>query len=142
MESLNILARILRRSDRTADGCLLWRGAKSHGYGIIRLGTRHVDRRLERVHRTMWTLTFGEIEDELEITHTCGHRNCVEPTHLLKLTHVEAVGRGDTGAHNRAVLRCPHGHEYTESNLLTRKDGRRACKTCARQRRRERATPK
>lgn len=134
-EARNILVRILGKSERTADGCLLWMGARSKGYGVIRLGRLEIDRRLERVHRTMWTIQFGEIEPELEISHTCKHRNCVEPTHLLKLTHATIIERGDTGAYHRAIRQCPRGHSYDEENTRYRKDGRRVCRACARERR-------
>ncbi len=36
------------------------------------------------------------------------------------------------GGHNKAKTHCPAGHEYTEENTSLSKDGRRACRICAR----------
>ena len=33
----------------------------------------------------------------------------------------------------RAITHCPHGHEYTQSNTIVRKNGHRKCRECHRQ---------
>lgn len=40
----------------------------------------------------------------------------------------------DPGGRNRAKTHCPRGHEYDEENTRRDKIGRRACKTCHRER--------
>ena len=41
--------------------------------------------------------------------------------------------RSMNGANNRDKTHCPHGHAYTDDNLLTAdlKRGRRGCKACS-----------
>ncbi len=38
------------------------------------------------------------------------------------------------GAHWAAKTHCPHGHEYSGSNLIVGKDGRRRCRACKKER--------
>lgn len=133
-----LIARFSERTVTLDNGCLLWRGAKTHdGYGIVQIGSREDNsRRAVRLHRLIYFLAHGEIAPGLEISHTCGHRNCIAPEHLVAMDHAEVIERGQTGAHNRERARCPRGHAYDPSNTRHSKSGRRVCRECDRERKR------
>lgn len=120
-------------------GCVLWSGAKNHdGYGILRIGsTTDGTRRVVRAHRFVYFLTHGSIPDGFEISHTCAHRHCIEPAHLVAMKHAEIIERGNTGLLNKSRTTCPQGHPYAGSNLHHTPRGRRICRACDRERKRQ-----
>lgn len=132
--------RLHQRSILSTDGsgCLLWGGAKNHdGYGILRVGSStDGTRRVVRVHRFVYFLSFGEIPTGFEISHICAHRHCIEPTHLVAMKHAEIIERGDTGIVNRSRETCPRGHRYEGANMRYSPRGRRICRICDRERKR------
>jgi hypothetical protein len=76
------------------------------------------------------------------VDHICRVRHCVNPDHLEAVTQRENVRRGEkgmkgmvTGAMNRAKTECLRGHEYTDINTMTKKDGARSCRQCRADRR-------
>jgi hypothetical protein len=75
--------------ERTANGCLVWRGAKNkNGYGYVRNGARVV-----YVHRMTFEAAYGPIPASMEVCHRnvaplCS-RSCAEPTHLWLGTHAD-----------------------------------------------------
>lgn len=84
----DLLARLLARTERTSEGCLVWTGATTpKGYGRI-----NVLRRWWLVHRLLYALVNGDPPEGYEVDHTCHteactpgpcvHRRCLEPTHL------------------------------------------------------------
>lgn len=133
------------RVDRSdPDGCWLWTGSTTKGYGYVRInGASH------RVHRLAWVLTYGAIHPDREIDHRCHdsscrlgdqcpHRRCCNPAHLKSVTHVEnmAAERSSlgsiSGARQRAKLTCVRGHAYDEANTYVTPDGHRHCRACNR----------
>lgn len=81
----------------------------------------------------------GAIPSGLTIDHLCKVRRCVNPAHLEPVTRGENVLRGDTiTAANARKTHCPRGHEYDDANTYVCKRGLRSCRTCARERNRER----
>jgi len=104
--------------------CWLWTGAtQKSGYGGINIaGRRHL------VHRVAYEFVIGPIPDGLEIDHTCGTRNCVNPEHLEVVSHAENMRRGywTTKTH------CRNGHEFTPDNTKIEVGGYRRCLTCRR----------
>jgi hypothetical protein len=59
-------------------GCYLWQGSMSpNGYGVVNIGGR-----TQSAHRFSWEQTNGEIEDGLNILHSCDVRNCLNPDHM------------------------------------------------------------
>lgn len=78
----NSIADFLSKTKRDEQtGCLLWQGAKAHGYGYFKY-----NRKNWRVHRLAWTLVNGQIPVGYDIHHlpTCD-KSCCEPSHLESL---------------------------------------------------------
>lgn len=67
------------RIRREPSGCHIWTGAvTTHGYGNMYLGYGHS----RLAHRLAWEHHHGELASIQQITHTCGHRLCVNIDHL------------------------------------------------------------
>lgn len=62
----------------TESGCLLWEGASSRGYGVL-----NVKKKLQYVHRLMWELRNGPIQDGLCALHKCDVPSCINIEHLF-----------------------------------------------------------
>lgn len=125
---MSVVERLLARSVR--DGaCLRWTGAHTpKGYGQIA-----IEKRRQAVHRVAFSTWVGPIADGLEIDHVkargCRFRDCIEPTHLEAVTHVENIARALVKTH------CLNGHEMTPENSkpTNRRDrppGGRRCRRC------------
>ena len=119
-------AKVDRRGD---DECWPWLGKfDRHGYGRH----WHTDEGDRRAHRLVYQLTVGPIPSGLGIDHLCRNRWCVNPGHLEPVT-----GRENSARIPRRE-RCPEGHVYDERNTHVRRNGKRECRTCIRDRQRER----
>lgn len=92
--------------DITERECWEWRGAKSHGYGVLR-----VNRRNELVHRLMYLHHKGEIGEGLLIRHSCDNPPCVNPQHLLTGTVLDNARDAQTRG------RTPRGESHWNSIL-------------------------
>lgn len=133
------------------DGCHLWTGATSSGYGVITTGG---PRRQEYVHRWVYETSVGPIPEGLIVGHDCHdrdlscpggecfHRRCSRLDHLKLMTKGDnnRAGRGpqirrELGRLQReARTHCRHGHELTPENLYVRpSDGAQICRTCTRE---------
>lgn len=65
----------------SAGGCLEWVGAKTRGYGWIRLnGTSGP------AHRAAYEQAHGPVPPNIRIDHICRNKACVNPAHLRKAT--------------------------------------------------------
>lgn len=111
--------------------CWPWtRSTMNTGYG--QMGWHDSERRvMQLAHRIAWTLTHGEIVDELTVDHLCRNRICCNPSHLRLLTNQEN-GRFNG---NYIKTRCPQGHEYVGENLYVDPKGHRRCRQCVQDRR-------
>lgn len=111
--------------------CWLWtRYRDEDGYGhIARNG------RAPGVHIVAWELFRGPVPDGLELDHLCRVRHCANPDHLEPVTRAENVGRTPLHAFalaNAAKDKCDSGHEFTEANTYTKRNGSRECRACRR----------
>lgn len=127
------------------DGCWIWTGAISDGYGTvgIRVGPKGARRsKTLYAHRVLYELLVGPIPDGLHLDHLdhtndptcvggseCLHRRCVRPDHLQPVTQAENNRRGSGWAKR---THCKYGHEYTPENTRQDKRGGRVCRECER----------
>ncbi len=129
---------------RKGSSCWEWTGwVDKEGYGyhwITGDGKR-------RVHRIAYIIWVGPIPDGYTVDHTCHndtdctggvgcpHRRCVNPAHLEAVPMRDNVLRGNTpSGRNSRKTHCVNGHEFTEANTTVRRDGRRECRMCMRDR--------
>lgn len=71
--------------DRPTDGCWIWTGALSRGYGVIQ-----IDGKLCKAHRVSFEEYVGPIPVGLTIDHVarlgCISKACINPDHLEPVT--------------------------------------------------------
>lgn len=116
-------------------GCFNWTAYRNKrgGYGRFRLHGR-----LEVAHRVGYELAGGTIPDGLTLDHLCRNTACVNPLHLEPVTVSENIRRGTQGWNHSVKTHCPNGHPYDETNTYLNKRNQRICRTCSRDRARER----
>lgn len=73
------------------NGCWLWTGAKSDGYGSFGLEASSVT-----IGAHVWAYNYciGLVPTGLELDHLCRNRACVNPQHLEPVTHQVNIQRG------------------------------------------------
>lgn len=127
------------------DGCWLWTGGLSGGYGRVTwsLGKRQMVYAF--VHRVMYEAAHGTIPPGMDIDHRCHiagecrpaiasdciHRRCCNPSHLAVATRQTNLLRGNTTVASRSQrTHCPQGHPYDNTNTRRDRRGRRICQAC------------
>ncbi len=69
-------------------GCWFWMGQiDPKGYGRIK--NKSKSQSPQYAHRVSWFLNRGSIPNDVDIHHTCGNKDCVNPAHLKTIGHVE-----------------------------------------------------
>lgn len=124
-----LLAQIAKRLD---SGCWEWRGYSSGGYPMVGWNGK----RMQKAARILYELMVGPIPDGMLLHHTCENTLCINPAHLephTRASHPDAAPQGQA-----AKTHCPQGHAYNEDNTYRPKRGGRMCRTCKRERARER----
>lgn len=124
-----LLDRVMSKVEKRPDGCWIWVGAVSHGYGRVRVGQR-----VQQAHRVLYELLRGAVPGGCELDHLCVTPACVNPDHLDPVTHRENMLRGPTNRAGRNAVKthCPSGHPYDQANTSLRPDGSRRCRECNR----------
>lgn len=102
------------------------KGITTNGYSRLRIGKKQI-----QAHRWVWELINGPIPEGLVIDHLCSNRKCVALDHLRLVTQQENIMAGKHSIDNRS--HCNQGHPF-EGNIMVRKNGRRECAECNRQR--------
>jgi HNH endonuclease len=125
-----LFERIFEKIVGSSDGCWVWQGAKSCGYGHIK-----IDGKYRLVHVYLWELENGPVPPGKELDHfKCDTRACVHPLHTRPATHRENTLRGNSfAALNRAKTHCSKSHSLEDpANLVAShlKLGTRRCRTC------------
>lgn len=116
-------------------GCWLWTGDQTPGgYAVLSYGGRTYC-----AHRVSYERHIGPIPARLQLDHLCRTRCCVNPAHLEPVSNRENWLRGTSlSAKCAREARCAKGHPYDTANTLMRRDGRRQCRACHRDRERAR----
>jgi len=125
------------------DGCWEYQGTKSKGYGLFGVQVQPGVWKSVKAHRFSYEAFVGPIPDGLHLDHLCRNPSCCRPDHLEPVTNRENGLRGISPAAAHAVqTHCKYGHEYTpENTMVTAGDHGfpwRECRTCYRDRARER----
>jgi len=73
-------------TDKSAspEGCWLWKGGRSHGYGVLFWQGRNC-----RAHRLAVEAANGSIPEGAHILHRCDTPLCVNPAHLFAGSHLD-----------------------------------------------------
>lgn len=131
---------------RGADECWAWQAhIDTNGYGTY--NATHEGVRYTKAHRFSYALEHGEVDESLDLDHTCHdpetckppclHRRCVNPRHLEAVSHRENMARSAQGSLARRT-HCDNGHPLSGDNLIIRKGGARRCRECKQARERAR----
>lgn len=119
------------------EGCWLWTGYSTSGYGYLRWGPQE-NQQFEGAHRYAYTKLRGPIPEGLVLDHLCRTPLCVNPDHLEVVTNAVNVLRGmSPPARNARKTHCKRGHEFTAENTRWSSRGHRSCKSCDRDAARE-----
>lgn len=125
---LTLRERFEAKTMRMPNGCIVWTGASSSGYGVVTIGGR-----ARKAHRVSYRMAGGQIPPGYHIDHLCRETLCVNPDHLEPVTPWENSHRG---IGNATTTRCPKGHKYEGANVYRHTDKRgytrRSCRRCKR----------
>lgn len=70
---------MLDHTEIIENGCWLWQGATSNGYGIVQLGR---GKGTAKAHRVVYEHFIGVPTGGMDVMHSCHTPNCVNPAHL------------------------------------------------------------
>lgn len=93
-----ISERISAKVEKTPEGCWLWRGTRSQGYGQLKVAGR-----MKQAHRVAWEELVGPLPPGIQLDHVRCTTLCINPAHLRPVTQ----------AQNRQNLREVHRNSAT-----------------------------
>lgn len=116
---------------RLPNECWEWTGAKDQkSYGNFTCAVGKV----RKAHLFSWVLHFGPIPAGLQVDHECVNPSCVNPAHLQLLTGPKNNEKSNSAsAVNKRKTHCKYNHRFSDENTI-RKNGRRICITCEKER--------
>jgi hypothetical protein len=92
--SVGDVARFWSKVDKSGE-CWIWKGPIDKD-GCGKFNTQHNnDHKTLKAHRFIYELTYGKLDPNMVIMHTCDTNLCVKPTHLFKGTVQEMCARRD-----------------------------------------------
>lgn len=98
---------------KKSDGCWMWTGCTSRGYGTLSSKRGQAP---YKAHRLSWIIHYGDISSEVEVCHKCDNPGCVRPDHLFLGTHGDNML--DASAKKRLrMYRHGHGEENNAATL-------------------------
>src|SRR5215203_5735061 len=101
-----LLSRINFRGE---NGCWVWTGGKSAGYGKFHAHKGRYTNN-QSVHTILYRMRNGAIPDGLMLDHLCRNAACCNPAHLEPVTCAENTLRGiSPSAFNSRKTHCPQG---------------------------------
>ena len=77
-----LIAELRAASTINADGCWIWPRLRSDGYPVARWGGRYLG-----IHRVAIEARLGQPLGSQPAHHTCANTGCVNPDHLMPVTH-------------------------------------------------------
>jgi hypothetical protein len=113
---------------RQEDGCYVWTGATTKGYGMVQIGGHSY-----RVHQWVWENANGPLPLGHNLHHLCHNTRCRELSHLELLTasaHWLEHGLRGSAKVNHDKTHCKNDHPLDGDNLWVEKNGARHCKAC------------
>lgn len=118
---LSLEERFFGKTNRLANGCLLWIGAvTSKGYGSF-----WSDDKIRQAHHVAWMMKHGDYPEgnNSVVHHKCENTLCVEVNHLVLMSVSDHSSLSNQHARKLVCPKC--GGPYTR-----RSDGYRRCMTC------------
>ena len=96
-ERSRLFALFAAKTEASRDGCLIWHGATSRGYGAIRSRGK-----VYYAHRIAWEMENGPIPEGAHIDHVCHTPACVNPGHLRAATPSQNISNRSGAQSNSA----------------------------------------
>lgn len=90
-------------------GCWIWQGAKSNGYGYVYDSARRKPRMAHRLAARTW-MGFPDDDPKVMVLHKCDTRACINPAHLY-------FGSGTDNARDREERNSQRGERNRTAKL-------------------------
>lgn len=119
-----LIDRLMARVVENINGCWIFTGARTSGYGVLGTGSRGTG--LTLAHRATYDYFIGDVPRGLDLDHLCRVRECCNPWHL------EPVTRSVNNLRIPPRTACRRGHPYDETTPIARGTGQHVCLPCGR----------